>query len=442
LDKAFDIAVAYQLNPNPAYLTAILTNMNYEAGCNPLNVSYLTGMGYKRQHEIVNQYAQNDDLVLPPSGLPLGSMQTGFPYLSNYGASLGKLTFPNDGAATNPHPFYDRWGDTYNTSTEATIVNQARALATLAFLAGQNQGQTQSWNSAAAQIIVPSGYLPMNVPATLTIQSALDLTGAEIIWEIQGQQPMRGGTTCIFTPATAGNLAVEAEIHWIDGRRAFAIAQVPTYAPDGAVPFLTDANTVALYHFDSGYGDSSGNRFNLTPAGCVCLSGSNSGWSSAPSGNVAHFEALGDTLSVNIPNSLLKPKAHPSPVTLEAYIYPEAWLAYGVGNYPVISLYQDWDSSLQIQDGKWDSPAGPMAEAGQITILSSRQWNGLMTLNSWHKLKLTMDDTGQVDCWIDGALASSCSTLNMDFGRTTPWTFTLGNFDGDIDEVRISNVVR
>jgi hypothetical protein len=232
LDSSFDMAVAYQLNPNPDYVEAILTNMNYEGGCNPLNVSYLTGIGYKRQREIVNQYSQNDGRNMPPSGLPLGNMQTGLPYLNTYGASLDKLAYPGDGDKTDPHPFYDRWGDTYNTSTEATIVNQSRALATLAFLAGKNQGQLQSWNSAAAHIHVPAGGWPVNVPAKLTLESALDTTGAEIIWEIQGEEPLRGGTTCSFTSATAGSKWVEAEIHWIDGRRAFAAASIPTFAPE------------------------------------------------------------------------------------------------------------------------------------------------------------------------------------------------------------------
>jgi hypothetical protein len=442
LDRAFDMAVACQLNPNPAYVTAILTNMNYEVGCNPLNVSYLTGIGYKRQHEIVNQYAQNDDLVLPPSGLPLGGMQTGLPYLAAYGASLDKLAFPPDGASTNPHPFYDRWTDTYNTTTEATIVNQSRALATLAFLAGRNQGQIQSWNSAAARIEVPPGYWPVNVPATLTLESTLDMTGADIVWEIQGQQPIRGGTTCSFTASTPGNQRVEAEIHWIDGRRAFAISSVSTYAPAGGTPFKPDSHTVALYHFDAGYTDSSMNRLNLSPAGTVSLATGNSGWSSTPGGNVARFQALGETLSVNIRDALLSPRKHASPMSIEAYVYPRAWLAYGVGNYPVIGLYQDWDSSLQVEDGKWNCPAAPTVGAGENTILSSEQWNSLMTLNAWHKLKVTLDANGQVACWIDGEQAATGSALDMNFGLRTPWTLTLGNFSGDIAEVRISDIVR
>ncbi len=442
LDRSFDMAVAYQLNPNPAYVDAIITNMNYEAGCNPLNVSYMTGIGYKRQREIVNQYAQNDDLVLPPSGLPLGSMQAGFPYLQNYGRSLGALTYPPDGASTNPHPFYDRWGDTYNVTTEATIVNQARALATLAFLAGQNNGQSQSWNSAAAQINVPSGYVPVNVPVTLTLQSALNMDGAEIVWEVQGCEPLRGGTTCVFTPCAAGNQRIEAEIHWIDGRRAFAIAGISTYAPDGGTRLVADANTVALYHFDAGYADSTRHHLNLRPAGNVCLTASNSGWSSTPGGQVARFQALGDTLSVPIRDGLVMPGKHGAPLTIEAYVYPRAYLAYGVGNYPVISLYQDWDSCLQVEDGKWNNPTGPTVGAANSTILSSQQWASLMSLNAWHKLKVTFDAKGVVTCWIDGAQAGAATPVGMNYNRATPWTFTLGNFNGDIAEVRISKVVR
>jgi hypothetical protein len=442
LDRSFDMAVAYQLSPNPQYVTAILTNMNYEGGCNPLNVSYMTGIGYKRQREIVSQYSQNDGRDMPPSGLPLGGMQTGLPYLTTYGVSLDKLAFPADGATKNPHPFYDRWADTYNTTTEATILNQSRALATLAFIAGQNQGQVQSWNSAAAQINVPAGYLPVNVPAILTLQSTLDMTGAEIIWEIQGQEPLRGGTACAFITPTAGTQWVEAEIHWIDGRRASAVASISTYAPSGGAPFQNDANTVALYHFASNYSDSGKSHWNLAPSGNVFLTGSNSGWSSQPAGQVARFQALGDTLSVTIPDALLMPGKHVSPMTLEAYVYPRHYLAYGVGNYPVASLYQNWDTSLQIVDGKWTNPAAPTVQAGQNTILSSQQWNSLMTPNAWHKVKITLDATSQVTCWIDGVEAATGSAPNMNSGRATPWILTLGNFDGDIAEVRVSNIVR
>ena len=36
-------------------MAALLENMNYEGGCNPVNVSYITGLGlWKRQRDIVS----------------------------------------------------------------------------------------------------------------------------------------------------------------------------------------------------------------------------------------------------------------------------------------------------------------------------------------------------------------------------------------------------
>ena len=55
-DQAFDVAVAYQLSPKSDYMTAMLANMNYEGGCNPINLSYITGIGWKRQRDIVSQW--------------------------------------------------------------------------------------------------------------------------------------------------------------------------------------------------------------------------------------------------------------------------------------------------------------------------------------------------------------------------------------------------
>ena len=75
-DAAFDLAVACQLDypifndPRPKFLNAIMGNLNYEAGCNPVNVSYLAGLGCKRPREVVDQYAENQRRILPPAVFP------------------------------------------------------------------------------------------------------------------------------------------------------------------------------------------------------------------------------------------------------------------------------------------------------------------------------------------------------------------------------------
>ena len=77
-DQAFDMAVAYQLNAKPEYMTAMVANMNYEGGCNPLNLAYVTGMGWKRQRDIVSQWHMVTPTMLPPAGIPVGNVTASF----------------------------------------------------------------------------------------------------------------------------------------------------------------------------------------------------------------------------------------------------------------------------------------------------------------------------------------------------------------------------
>lgn len=228
-DAAFDLAVAYQLNypvmndPRPKLLAALLSNLNFEAGCNPVNVCYLTGTGWKRQREIVHQYALNDRRVLPPSGIPLGNIQDGFGWLDNYGEELGALTFPADDDSRAPYPFYDRWGDSFNLATEFVISNQARGLAYLAWLMARTPLKTQTWKSASAQItgIPDSVRRGTKITAELSA-SGLDLSAAQIVWETANAEPAFGARYD-FVPGKTGPDWIEAEAELPDGRRVFGV---------------------------------------------------------------------------------------------------------------------------------------------------------------------------------------------------------------------------
>ena len=222
-DAAFDLAVACQLDyplrndPRPRMIEAMLSNLNYEEGCNPVNVTYLTGLGWKRQREIVHQYAQNDRRVLPPTGIPLGNMQAGFGWLEFYQKELGELSFPSDGAEDAPFPFYDRWGDSFNLTTEFVILHQARALGYLAWLMAQTPLKNQSWKSAAGHINIATQSQPTMQLAT----PGLDLHSARIVWEASGQEPAFG--VSLPLPPAGARQWVEAEAQLPDGRRVFGV---------------------------------------------------------------------------------------------------------------------------------------------------------------------------------------------------------------------------
>ena len=238
-ERAFDITCGYQLEARPEFLEAIISNLNFEGGSNPLNLSYVTGLGWKRQREIVHQYAQNDRRVLPPSGIPLGNIQDGFAYIEPYKRELSNLTFPHDSAAAAPYPFYDRWADTFNVATEFVHTDQARSLASLAFLAALTPMKSQPWKSAAGVITVQNEGA-INEPRTVTLQvPGMDLNGARIVWEAAGHEPAYGLSYTV-TPTNHGNFWIEAEAQWPDGRRVFAVADA---AATNALPVVSIAAT-------------------------------------------------------------------------------------------------------------------------------------------------------------------------------------------------------
>jgi len=232
LDRAFDLATAYQIDfpifndPRPKFLEAIISNMNFEGGCNPVNMTYVTGIGWKRQREMVDHFAQNQRRSLPPSGLPISNIQDGFAYLDNYKKELGALTFPPDWDEKNPYPFYDRWGDSFNTTTEFVSVNLARGLGTTAFLMAQTSLKSQPWRAASAHLdgIGKKNSAQKKIVVRL-VSPNLDLGAARCVWEASGQQPtiLAADKEFIFVPAREGPQWIEAEALLPDGRRVFAV---------------------------------------------------------------------------------------------------------------------------------------------------------------------------------------------------------------------------
>ncbi|MBA4137254.1 MAG: glycoside hydrolase family 9 [Opitutus sp.] len=261
------------------YVAALVGNLNYETGTNPVNITWITGLGRTRQREIVHQYSQNDRRALPPSGIPIGNIQAGQPYHAPSELPLRLLSFPDDGAASDPYAFYDRWSDVHNVSTEFVVTNQARGLVSAAFLAALTPAKDQPWRAADAKIVLSKENPEVGERVTARLEmvgGALGpdapfasagatsgrkapptpnsddpkwgseaLADADIIWEAHDHEPQRGAEF-FFTPQRGGAQWIEAEAVWPDGRRVFAVAEFQATSsqtawiddawPDGAQP--------------------------------------------------------------------------------------------------------------------------------------------------------------------------------------------------------------
>jgi hypothetical protein len=224
------------------------------------------------------------------------------------------------------------------------------------------------------------------------------------------------------------------------------------------VPFSPDADTIALYHFDGDSSDSSGNSLDLMPNGDVSFAGDGPAWMSSPSGSVARFHTIGDSLDLDVPDDLIMPNGRISSLTIEARIVIRRCIAYEAqkGEAFIVSLHQSYDSFIDLSQGNWDSDPGEphlWARSADNTDYSypitKEQWAASVSWYAWHAVRITLADdlpegdtgVGTLSIYVDGELLGSSSVF-MNTNNPAPWHLSVGNLDGDIDELRISRGVR
>jgi len=365
LAQAFDTAVAHQIAPRPEYIDALVQNMNYEGGGNPVNVAYVTGLGWKRQREIVDQYSQSDRRLLPKTGIPLGNIQNGFVWVNTYGTELAALCYPSDSAETSPTPFYDRWGDAFNTTTEFVVLDQARGLGVVAHLAALTSLRTQAWTSGAAQISAPASVVPVGEPVTISLQSGLDLSGARIVWEGRDQEPVCS-SNFIFTPKNNGAQWVEAEVQWPDGRRVFATANFTANSPN--VVWVDDSVPTG-----GSPGSGGGDSWNWVSSSPAANSGSTAHQSALATGTHEHwFDNATATLDIGAGD------------TLYAYVYLDP-------ANPPTEIMLGWNN------GSWEHRAfwgANMISYGVNGTASRRYMGPLPALGQWVRLEIPASQVG------------------------------------------------
>jgi hypothetical protein len=386
-DQAFDMAVAYQLNPKQAYIDAMLANMNYEGGCNPVNVAYITGMGWKRQRDIVSQWHSVTPQTLPPSGIPEGNVTGSFTWLFPYGGALESLCFPTDSTTSaGYYPFYDRWGDSWNVNAEMVVLNQARGLGTLAFLAAQTTLKTQAWHAVSGQINVPSGTAQVGSPVTLSLSApGVDLTNARITWEAPGQEPTFGQSFA-FVPQGNGNQTVQAEAQLPDGRRIFAIGTVGATAAN--VAWVDDSIPAG-----AASGASGGDSWNWVSSNPTPFAGSSEHQSALAAGLHEHlFQNASATLSIGVGD------------TLYAYIYLDP-------ANPPTEIMLSWNTG-----SSWEHRAywGANLISYGLDGTASRRYVGpLPTAGQWVQLQVPASQVG-----LEGTTVSGMS-FSLYNGRAT-----------------------
>lgn len=445
-DMAFDSAVAHILDGDADDMDVILKNLNYELGANPVNVSYVTGAGWRRQRETVNSYSvfgrSSHHRDFPPTGIPLGNYQSGYDCCYDNLPDRLEIDYPKNDATTDPYAFYDRWGDTFNVTTEWVVSQAARSLATAAYLASVMGQTNQAWNSQPALIVLSTNIVALGSSATcyMTNTGGISLATAQIMWEAVGQSPSIGLTRTL-TPTNAGSIRVEAEAVLPDGRRLFArtnftASEVVTNNIDSA-SHSNNAAVVAWYKLDSTLVDNEGNSADATKlTGDETFDTTSFIWTNRPqAGGAIAVNWHTNGITASIANADVKAG---SLISIKAWLYIRAYRAPGQGPAKLLQIESGGSHELNMYQNSPDTH--PTVAGGGSVVMNESEVGAVLQFGKWQQWEIILNATGYT-VKVDGVTVKTLADA-ADYAawpNTGNCTIRVGGYYGWIDEIVIKN---
>jgi len=192
-----------------------------------------------------------------------------------------------------------------------------------------------------------------------------------------------------------------------------------------AQEYTPDSNTVALWHFNEGSGNSvkdETGRFNGTISGAV--------WVDGKYGKALSFDGVNDAVIISSSST----EGVTNQITVEAWIYPTKTEGRIIGRYGygglsyLLTLQYDGKAGFYIDSSSYDNSG----------------WsNSTIPLNTWTHVAATYDGSA-ISIYINGVLDSTTpKSLGNIISTTIPITIGTSSlpdlyFGGIIDEVRIT----
>jgi len=91
------------------------------------------------------------------------------------------------------------------------------------------------------------------------------------------------------------------------------------------------------------------------------------------------------------------------------------------------------------------SPSAPSFYTHDTVVLTPDEWQANISLNTWHNIRIVYSFVGNnptTTIYIDRTFQKTVSTPVAQTYPFLPWILYIGNFEGDVDEVRIRSTDR
>lgn len=434
-ERIFQLLMANAVAPNPTYLQTALYNWDFLLGENPLGLSYFTGIGSKRPREVVHTQSWFDRIEPPVPGLPIG-LASSNSYIEAYGSKPNTEVFPN-------HPPFRLTIDGWNINAEFTTPEIALGLVAASYLAttNDNVNQPPSINS----LNIPTDYVA--APQEIILSANVSDPDGSVVryhWDFDdGSFSTDAAPKHMFRePDRVHNGALTITDN--DGAETVKTFVLRTKSATPSIPntpFVADANTLALFHFDNSLEDATGHGYKFAIRNTATMDSNNLSWMGTPAGQSLRLNGAFDGAVVQLPRAAIWPNAQ-SALTVEAFVYVEDYDAYSESNAHLFGLDQDYNRALSFFEDMWVGRDIRILTPNAGTVLLKQdQINTLMPVRRWVHLAYVIAN-GKSWVMVNGKKVAEIADQPAFEVLNSPIDLKTEGFRGWIDEIRISNVVR
>jgi hypothetical protein len=432
----YNLLMGYAMDHDPRYLQCALNNMSYTCGANASGYFLMTGIGSKRNIEVVSNHT-NSDIIEPVPGKPLGIGSSDMYYLNQYGKQLAADQYPPQ------FPLMNRWYDGFNVQTEFTMGPMMRETIVAAYFSdiAKHPHPRPSVKIVADHA---TGVSPVTVHFSIATQTPGGGHVREVFWDF-GDESFSTSASPVHTfYGKTREYPVAVTITDEDGLTAYDTAYIRCAAADAPFPRSAnkpDANTLALFHLDGNLDDSSGRDLHLavvSPPSVRSLVPYHFAerpplWMKNPAGSCLVLKGA-EQFTVTIPDSEL-PTPATTPWKLEMMVYVESFAGWGFpGNPVLLGMRNDGDSMIGWYQDTWSRAMAPKF----FDAVPAQKFAADFPRNQWSHVEIAYDGRDTARFYVDGKLWGTQTGSLIAASKKPPMTLTVGPFVGMVDEIRLS----